>query len=293
VTGRAWTALWTVYIVWGSTYLGIKLAGETIPSFFAVSTRFLLAGAVLATWVAWRRGIASFRVTRVELASAALVGLLLPGANALLFVAEHDVPTGLASLIIAAVPLIVVCLRVAGGDRPPRAAVIGVLVGFAGIALLLDPEGGATWGGIALVGGSALAWALGSYLSARLPMPRDVLAATSYEMLAGGLILLPFGLAESPDPSSFSATSIIAFFYLVAFGSLIGFTAYIWLLANVPLGTVSTYAYVNPVVAIALGVLFLDEVVTWRIAAGALIVLASVAVVVRRESEAAVEPFAE
>jgi drug/metabolite transporter (DMT)-like permease len=293
VTGRAWTALWTVYIVWGSTYLGIKLAGETIPSFFAVSTRFLLAGAVLATWVAWRRGIASFRVTRVELASAALVGLLLPGANALLVVAEHDVPTGLASLIIAAVPLIVVCLRVAGGDRPPRAAVIGVLVGFAGIALLLDPEGGATWGGIALVGGSALAWALGSYLSARLPMPRDVLAATSYEMLAGGLILLPFGLAESPDPSSFSATSIIAFFYLVAFGSLIGFTAYIWLLANVPLGTVSTYAYVNPVVAIALGVLFLDEVVTWRIAAGALIVLASVAVVVRRESEAAVEPFAE
>jgi drug/metabolite transporter (DMT)-like permease len=293
VSPRAWTALGTVYVVWGSTYLGIKVAGETIPSFFAVSVRFLLAGTVMAAWVWWQRGRAAFHVTRAELASAALIGLLLPGANALLFVAEHDVPTGVASLIIASVPLIVVCLRIAGGDQPPRAAIGGVVVGFAGIALLLQPEGGATWWGIALVGGSALAWATGSYLSSRLPMPRDVFAATAFEMLAGGLILLPFGLAQSPDPSSFSGESILAFAYLVVFGSLIGFTTYIWLLANVPLGTVSTYAYVNPVVAITLGVLFLDEVVTWRIAVGALIVLASVAVVVRRESEAAVEPFAE
>jgi len=293
VTPRAWTALCTVYVIWGSTYLGIKLAGKTIPSFFAVSTRFLIAGAVLATWVAWRRGAGAFRVRRVELASAMLIGILLPGANALLFVAEHDVATGLASLIIAAVPLIVVCLRIAGGERPPRAAILGVVVGFAGIALLLNPSGGATWGGIALVGCSALAWATGSYLSSRLPLPRDVLASTSIEMLTGGLVLLPFGLAQSPDPSSFSRESVLAWIYLVAFGSLIGFTAYIWLLANVPLGTVSTYAYVNPVVAITLGVIVLDEVVTWRIALGALIVLASVAVVVRRESEAAVEPFAE
>ena len=290
---KAWTALWTVYIVWGSTYLGIKVAGETIPSFFAVSTRFLLAGSVMAVFVWLRRGRDAFRVTRVELASAVLIGLLLPGANAILFVAEHDVPTGVASLIIASVPLIVVCLRIAGGDRPPRVAIAGVVVGFAGIALLLHPEGGATWSGIALVGCSALAWATGSYLSSRLPLPRDVFASTAFEMLAGGLFLLPFGLAQSPDPTSFSGKSILAFFYLVVFGSLIGFTAYIWLLANVPLGTVSTYAYVNPVVAIALGVFFLDEVVTWRIAIGALIVLASVAVVVRRESEAAVEPFAE
>jgi drug/metabolite transporter (DMT)-like permease len=293
VTPRAWTALWTVYIVWGSTYLGIKVAGETIPSFFAVSTRFLLAGGVMAVVVWWRRGRDAFRVTRAELASAVLIGLLLPGANAILFVAEHDVPTGVASLIIASVPLIVVCLRIAGGDRPPRVAIVGVVVGFAGIALLFHPEGGATWSGIALVGCSALAWATGSYLSSRLPLPRDVFASTAFEMLTGGLILLPLGVAQSPDPASFSGKSILAFFYLVVFGSLIGFTAYIWLLANVPLGTVSTYAYVNPVVAIALGVIFLDEVVTWRIAVGALIVLASVAVVVRRESEAAVEPFAE
>ena len=192
---------------------------------------------------------------------------------------------------------IVVCLRIAGGDRPPRAAIVGVVVGFAGIALLLHPEGGATWWGIALVGGSALDVGgrllplLAAAAAARRRSPRRPTRCSR-----GACLLplgLPFGLAESLDPSTFSSESILAFFYLVTFGSLIGYTAYIWLLANVPLGTVSTYAYVNPVVAIALGVLFLDEVVTWRIALGALVVLASVAVVVRRESEAAVEPFAE
>jgi drug/metabolite transporter (DMT)-like permease len=293
VTPKAWTALWAVYLIWGSTYLGIKVAGDTIPSFVAVSFRFLFAGALMAAWVAWRRGRGALRVTRRELAAAALIGLLLPGANGLLFVAERTVPTGLASLIIASVPLLVVLMRLAGGERPPRLAVVGVLVGFAGVALLFHPEGGATWWGIALTGLSALAWAVGTYLSSRIPLPRDAFVATTFEMLAGGLVFLPIGLAQQPDPSSFSAVSLAAFAYLVVFGSLIGYTAYVWLLHHVPLGTVSTYAYVNPVVAIALGVLFLNEEITWRIALGAAIVLASVAVVVRRESDAAVEPFAE
>jgi drug/metabolite transporter (DMT)-like permease len=293
VTPKAWTALWAVYLIWGSTYLGIKVAGDTIPSFVAVSSRFLIAGALMAGWVAWRRGRGALRVARRELAAAALIGLLLPGANGLLFVAERTVPTGLASLIIASVPLLVVLMRLAGGERPPRLAVAGVLVGFAGVAILFHPEGGATWWGIALTGLSALAWATGSYLSSRLPLPKDAFVATTFEMLAGGLLLLPVGLAQGPDPSSFSGASLAAFAYLVVFGSLVAYTAYVWLLHHVPLGTVSTYAYVNPVVAIGLGVLFLDERITWRIALGAAIVLASVAVVVRRESEAAVEPFAE
>ena len=293
MTPKAWAALWAVYLIWGSTYLGIKVAGDTIPSFVAVSFRFLLAGTLMAGWVAWRRGGRSLRVTRRELAAAALIGLLLPGANGLLFIAERTVPTGLASLIIASVPLLVVLMRLAGGERPPRLAIVGVLVGFAGVAVLFRPEGGATWWGIALTGLSALAWAVGTYLSSRIPLPRDAFVATTFEMLAGGLLLLPIGLAQQPDPSSFSAVSLAAFAYLVVFGSLIGYTAYVWLLHHVPLGTVSTYAYVNPVVAIALGMLFLDEEITWRIALGAAIVLASVAVVVRRESEAAVEPFAE
>lgn len=293
MTPKAWTALWAVYLIWGSTYLGIKVAGDTIPSFFAVSARFLIAGALMAAWVAWRRGRGALRITRRELAAATVIGLLLPGANGLLFIAERTVPTGLASLIIASVPLLVVLMRLAGGERPPRLAVVGVLVGFAGVAVLFHPEGGATWWGIALTALSALAWAVGSYLSGRIPLPRDAFVATTFEMLAGGLLLLPIGLAQQPDLGSFSDASLAAFAYLVVFGSLIGYTAYVWLLHHVPLGTVSTYAYVNPVVAIGLGVLFLNEEITWRIALGAAIVLASVAVVVRRESEAAVEPFAE
>ena len=190
-------------------------------------------------------------------------------------------------------PLLVVLLRLAGGERPPTLAIAGVLVGFAGVALLFHPEGGATWWGIALTGLSALAWATGSYLSSRIPLPQDAFVATTFEMLMGGLLLLPFGLAQRPDPTEFATKSLVAFAYLVLVGSLIGFTAYVWLLHHVPLGTVSTYAYVNPVVAITLGVVFLDEHVTWRIALGAAIVLASVAVVVTRESEAAVEPFGE
>ncbi|HET8743568.1 MAG TPA: EamA family transporter [Gaiella sp.] len=293
MTPKAWTALWAVYLIWGSTYLGIKVAGDTIPSFFAVSTRFLIAGGIMATLVAVRRGAGALRVTRRELACSALIGLLLPGANGILFVAERTVPTGLASLIIASVPLLVVLMRVGGGERPPPLAIVGVLVGFVGVAILFHPEGGATWWGIGLAGVSAFAWALGSYLSARIPLPEDALVATTFEMLAGGLLLLPVGLVEHPHPETFSGGSLLAFAYLVVFGSVVGYTAYVWLLHHVPLGTVSTYAYVNPVVAIGLGVLFLHEDVSSRIALGAAIVLGSVAIVVRQESEVAVEPFAE
>ena len=293
MTTKAWAALWAVYLIWGSTYLGIKVAGDTIPAFTAVSWRFLIAGALLAAIVALRRGRAALRITKKELACAALIGLLLPGANGILFVAERTVPTGVASLIIASVPLNVVLLRLAGGERPPPLAIVGVLIGFAGVALLFHPEGGASWWGLELTGISALAWATGSYLSSRIPLPQDAFVATAFEMLAGGVLFLPFGLAQRPDPSEFSAISRVAFAYLILVGSLVGFTAYVWLLHHVPLGTVSTYAYVNPVVAIALGMLFLHERITWRIALGAAIVLASVAIVVRRETEAAVEPFGE
>ena len=172
MTPRAWAALGAVYVIWGSTYLGIKVAGDTIPAFSAVSARFILAGALMAAIVAWRQGRHALRITRRELACAALIGLLLPGANGLLFVSERTVPTGVASLIIASVPLLVVLLRLAGGERPPRLAIVGVLVGFVGVAILFRPEGGATWWGIALTAVSAVAWATGSYLSSRIRSPR-------------------------------------------------------------------------------------------------------------------------
>ena len=193
-------------------------------------------------------------------------------------------PIGLASLVIASVPLLVVALRLTGGDRPTRGSLVGVAIGFVGIAVLVRPGGGATAGGLALVIGSAVAWAVGSYLSGRLPMPRDAFAATALEMLAGGLVLLPIGLlATDFEPSEWSARSIFAWWYLVVFGSLLGYTAYVWLLHHAPIGKVATYAYVNPVVAIALGVIVLDETLSWRIVLGAAIVLAAVAAVVRKE----------
>jgi drug/metabolite transporter (DMT)-like permease len=283
-TTKVWVALATVYVIWGSTYLGIELTGETIPPLFAVAVRFLCAAALLAVFTWWRRGSRAFRVTPAELATATLVGVLLPGANAILFVAEQHVATGLSALIIGSVPLWIVVLRIGSGDRPPIAALASVLVGFAGLALLVHPSAGDPLWALLLVVCSAVMWAVGSFLSSRLPMPRDSFAATTYEMLAGGLVLLPIGLATtSPHPSHFSGRSIFGFVYLVTFGSVVGYTAYVWLLDNAPLGTVATYAYVNPVVAIALGALVLHESLSWTIGAGAVLVLACVAVVVRHE----------
>jgi len=293
---KVWVALWTVYVLWGSTYIGIAVTVETLPPILTVSVRFLLAGAVMAGWVLWRRGGSAFRVRPAEAATAIAVGILLPSSNALLFIAERDVPSGLASLIIAAVPLWVIVLRLTTRDRPTGAALVGVLVGFAGVALLVRPGGdvgGATALGLTLAVIASVTWAIGSYVSSRLPMPKDAFAATAIEMAAGGLFLLPIGLLVDPiDPGSWSTRSIVAFGYLVVFGSLVGYTAYVWLLANAPIGKVATYAYVNPVVAILLGALILHEHVTKTILGGAAVIVAAVAVVVRRESPATVEPVA-
>ena len=282
--GKTWTALVTVYVIWGSTYLAIAVTGETIPPLFAVSTRFITAGALMAAIVALRGG--SLRITRHALVSCVLIGLLLPGANAVLFFAERSVPTGLASLIIASVPLWIVVLRLLNGERLSWRALAAVGVGFIGVAIIAQPSGGATTLGIVLCFVSALMWATGSVFSARLEMPRDPFAATAYEMLAGGLLMLGPALLTLHGFSP-SRASIAAWAYLVTFGSIVGYSAYVWLLANAPLGTVSTYAYVNPVVAIGLGVLFRGEQLTWRLVLGAAIVVASVAAVVRQEPPSA------
>jgi len=290
---KVWIALWVVYIVWGSTYLGIELVGETMPATFAAGMRFTAAGLLMLGFIAWRRGPARLRLTRRELASSAVVGLLLPGANSILFITEQKVPIGLTSLIIAAIPLWVVLLRLLARERPDLVSTIVLLVGFGGIVLLVQPGSDTGPLGYLLltVLGSFL-WALGSFLSPRIPVPRHALVATGYEMLVGGLVLLAIGLAVySPselDPGRWSGRSIFGLCYLVVFGSLLGYSAYVWLLANAPIAKVSTYAYVNPVVAIALGVVVLDESVTLRIAAGALLILVSVASVLRRESRTSV-----
>jgi drug/metabolite transporter (DMT)-like permease len=287
---QIWVALWIVYIVWGSTYLGIELAGETIPAVFGAGVRFTLVGLIVCGIVIWRAGFRALKVGRAELASAALIGLLLPGANSVLFITEQHVPIGLTSLIIASVPLWVLLFRLAAGERPDRIATLGLLVGFAGIAVLVRPGGGSgPLGYLLLTVLAAISWALGTFLSPRIAVPRDAFVATAYETLIGGLVLTVIGLATTSaselDPSGWSARSVWGLIYLILVGSVVGYTAYAWLLGNAPLGLVSTYAYVNPVVAIALGVIVLDETITARIIAGAVLVLIAVAIVVRRESE--------
>jgi len=283
---KVWTALWAVYIIWGSTYLAIAVTIETIPPLLAVSTRFIAAGAIMAAVVAWRGG--TLRTTRRALLSCVVVGCLLPGANAVLFFAEQNVPTGLASLIIASVPLWVVLIRLGLHEHQSSAVLAGVGAGFAGVAILLNPEGGTTTVGVGLCIVSSLMWATGTVASARLPMPADPFAATTWTMLAGGFAMLPFGLVSVGSVSP-SASSALAWLYLVTIGSVVGFTAYTWLLATAPLALVSTYAYVNPVVAILLGVFFRNESISSRELVGAAIVVSSVALVVRKQPPSATQ----
>ena len=182
-----------------------------------------------------RRG-GTMRVSRRAFASCALIGCLLPGANAVLFFAEQQVPIGLASLLIASVPLLVVVLRLLGRERLPAAGSPGSASDSSASRSSLQPSGGATVGGIALCILSAIMWAVGSVASARLPMPSDPFTATSWEMLVGGVLMLPFGLATAGSFSPSTCRSL-AWLYLVTFGSVVGYTAYVWLLANAPLGT--------------------------------------------------------
>jgi drug/metabolite transporter (DMT)-like permease len=289
---RVWAGLATIYIVWGSTYLGIRVMVETVPPLLGSGARFLIAGGLFAAWLVARRGWGALHASGRELASAAVVGsLLLLGGNGLVAVAERDVPSGLAALVIASVPLWIVVFRRASGERIGTATALSVLVGFAGVALLLAPgerPGNAPVGGVLIVVAAAFCWASGSFASGRLPVPRDPLRATALQMLCGGgamlLVALIAGEGADVRPGAFSLDSMLAFAYLVTAGSLGAFTAYTWLLANAPLSQVATYAYVNPVVAIGLGAVILGEKVTPIVGAGAGIIVASVAITVRREA---------
>jgi len=288
---RTWTALWIVYIVWGSTFLAIRIMVETMPPLLSAGARFLVAGAVMVAVLALRRGLAAVRPSRAQLLSALAVGLLLPGANAVVTVAEQEVPSSIAALLIGSVPLWVILLRAAAGEGVSRSSAFAVLVGFAGIALLVRPgeqSGAATVVGLLACVGAAVMWASGSFASPRLSLPGDPLVSTGWQMLLGGAVIVLVGVvageAGSVEPAAFSLRSLLALAYLIVFGSWVAYTAYAWLLQNAPLSKVATYAYVNPVVAIVLGWLVLDELVTAVMLVGAAVIVVSVALVVRVES---------
>jgi drug/metabolite transporter (DMT)-like permease len=283
-----WTALWIVYVVWGSTYLAISLMVETIPPLFGAGARFVLVGAIVLPVLAARRGLRAMRPTRAELLAAGFVGLMLPGANAVISVAEQKVPSGLAALLVASIPLWVILLRRASGERVPARSIGAVLVGFAGVAVLVRPQGEATLLALLACVGAAVMWAGGSFASPRVPLPREPLVSTAWMSLLGGLACIAAGLVagEGGDihPAEWSGRSIFGLAYLVTFGSLLAFTAYAWLLQNAPISKVSTYAYVNPVIAVVLGWLINSEPLTALTLFGAGVIVASVALVVRVES---------
>jgi drug/metabolite transporter (DMT)-like permease len=285
---KVWTALWVVYIVWGSTYLAIALMVETMPPLLAAGARFIAVGLIVLPILAVKRGLSVLRPTRAQLLSAGFVGLMLPGANAVISVAEQDVPSGLAALLVASIPLWVILLRRLSGDRIDARSLAAVLLGFAGVALVVKPEGGASIIGPLACIGAALMWATGSFASPRIDLPRDPLVSTGWQSLLGGLAVFASGLiaGEGGDihPDQWSTRSLLGFAYLITFGSLLAFTAYAWLLQNAPISKVSTYAYVNPIVAITLGWLVLDEAITPLTLIGAGIIVASVALVIRIES---------
>lgn len=291
VTLGVLVALGTVYVVWGSTYLAIKYTVEGLPPLLAMGIRFLLAGAVLLTAVLVFRGPGAFRMTRSQLGTAVLCGLfLLVGGNGLVAVAEQDVDSGLAALLIAGTPLWVVLLRAVLRDRPSAATVAGLLMGLFGVSVLLLPgvQGAADLGPLLLVCLSSLLWSCGTVLATRRPLPADPFVTTVVEMAAGGTAMVVLGSLGGEwgrlDLAATEASAWIAFVYLVLVGSVVGYSAYVWLLARAPLSLATTYAYVNPAVAVALGALFLSEPLTMNVLAGGAVIIAAVAFVLTAES---------
>jgi drug/metabolite transporter (DMT)-like permease len=289
-------ALATIYVVWGSTYLAIRVMVEDIPPLLGAGARFLIAGAILYAWVAWRRPRDARVITGRQLAGAAVVGLLLMfGGNGLVTLAEEEVPSGLAALLIASEPLWVIILRAGmARERIPSTTLLSVAVGFVGVALLVLPgerPEGAPLGWSLVVVLAAVFWASGSFAASRVARPRDLLTATAWQMLIGGASMLAVGLAVGEGGelrlADVSLDSAAAFVFLVVVGSLAAFTAYNWLLQHVALSTVSTYAFVNPVIAVFLGWLILSEEITAFVALGTAVIVASVAFVVLSPAERA------
>ena len=278
-------ALGAVYIIWGSTYLAIRFAIETIPPFLMAATRFLTAGAILYGWARLR---GAPRPSLVQWRSAVLIGaaLLLFGNGGVVW-AEQRVDSGLAALLISTEPLWIVLLvwLQSGRQRQSPRVIGGLILGFLGLVMLVRPgtgNGVDPLGAVVLVLAS-LSWAWGSLYGQRAPLPSSPLATTGMQMLGGGALLLLASLVTG-EPARFvlsavSLQSLLSVGYLVIFGSLVGFTSYVWLMRVAPPVLVSTYAYVNPVVAVFLGWAFAGEPLTAGTLGAAAVIIAGVALI--------------
>ncbi|HNA89136.1 MAG TPA: EamA family transporter [Anaerolineales bacterium] len=283
---KIWIALLALYIVWGSTYLGIKVAIETIPPFFHAAIRFLVSGLIL---VLWQKAAGREMPTRKQWISTAIIGnLLLVGGNGLVSWAEQFIPSGIAALIIGSVPMMLVIAEAIrpGGTKPSWQAILGLAIGFVGIFILVGPaefSGSEAklnpFGVVALLGATIL-WAAGSTYSKTADLPKSSLMTTGAEMLMGSIGLLIVSLLTGElngwNPAEVSTRSIVGLVYLITIGSIVGFGSYIWLLQNAPISLVATYAYVNPIVAVLLGYFFANEILEPRIFVATAIIIGAV-----------------
>jgi len=308
VDARVWLALWVVYIVWGSTYLAIRLGvrpdhGAAFPPLLYAGIRFTVAGLLMLAFTV-RRPAADGRpdpLGRRQWFAASVIGIaLLLGGNGLVSVAEQRIPSGVAALVVATVPIWAALLAAASGqERVTLRHAAGLVLGFAGVAALVAGTGSGRvqLTGVLVVLGASLSWAAGSVWSRTAPTTRRPLVMTGMEMVAGGLACLVVGFAigegRDLDLAGTSTGGWLALGYLVVFGSLVAYTAYVWLLKTAPLSLVTTYAFVNPLVAILLGVAFVNEPFTARTLLAALLIVLGVALIIRRRPQAQSEGVAK
>jgi drug/metabolite transporter (DMT)-like permease len=277
-----------IYVIWGSTYLAIHFAIQTLPPFLMAAARFLAAGSLL---FAWSAASAPRRPAGAEWKAAFVVGgLLLLGGNGAVVWAQQHVPSGIVALLVAGTPGWMVLLHWLwhGSVAPGPRTVAGLVLGFGGMALLVGPSltagaGGLHLGGVLVVLLGSVSWAVGSIYSRRAPIPPGPLHSTGMQMLAGGALLLLAGAAAGEfgqfNAGGVSARSVLALLYLTVFGAIIGYSAYVWLLRHVHPGRVSTYAYVNPVVAVMLGWAIAGEAFTLRMGVAAAVIVGGVAMI--------------
>ncbi len=291
---RITIAMLAIYIIWGSTYLAIRFAVGTIPPFLMAATRFLIPGLIL---VIWRRLAGDPAPTRQQWLSAAIIGiLLLLGGNGLLSWAEQRIDSGIAAILIGTVPIWMVIIDAVWLSKkiPRLNAIIGLLAGFSGIVLLVDPLNLSKLGdhpdafGFGMLLLAAFFWSTGSVYTRKANLPASPLLVTGMEMLAGSAALFVVSLLggewKSFQVSQVSMQSALGLLYLIVAGSLGGFVAYTWLLKNAPISLVATYAYVNPIIAILLGHFFAAEVITARVLIAALIIIGSVILINYRKA---------
>ncbi len=297
-----WAGLLTLYFVWGSTYLGIRISVGSIPPFIMAGARFLIAGILLLGWVALRDGPGTIRIDRRQLRDSLIVGAaLLGGGMGMVAFGEQTVPAGITALLIALMPVwVAVFGRALFGERLTRMVAVGIVVGLVGVAILVAPaSGGLSFEplGLAAVLISPVSWGLGSlYASHRARLPGHPLVAAAIQMILGGLVLSAAAVVTG-EVATFSIGAVTtdawwAFAYLVTIGSLVGYTTYGWLLRVAPLPKIATYAYVNPVVAFVLGAVLLGEELSPRTIVAAVVIVTAVAVIVTARSRAGLDSHA-